>query len=111
MCTVANRTSSARAPRTASSELMQLHGIPELSSVRDHSVTTKCRLVVQAGVYMGSSSKLPGLSNSNGKASADPRHRQGAPHERAKRASRAHPQSSISELLDGEARYRVLADQ
>jgi PAS domain S-box-containing protein len=75
-------------------------------------VTTKSRLLSEAGSYMGSSSQLPGVHNSAGKASATRSRRQAATSDgKAKRASRARPQASIAELLDGEARYRVLADQ
>lgn len=61
---------------------------------------------------MGSSSQLPGLRNSRGKASLDQTaHSGGAPREKTKRVSRARRQTSIAELLDGEVRYRIVADQ
>jgi PAS domain S-box-containing protein len=61
---------------------------------------------------MGSSSLLPGHHKSGGMATVDPTsHEGGAPHRKARRSTRARPQSSIPELLDGEARYRILADQ
>lgn len=61
---------------------------------------------------MGSSSQLPGLHNSTGKASlARTAHPDGARREKAKRPSRGRPRTSIAELMDGEAKYRILADQ
>lgn len=61
---------------------------------------------------MGSSSQLPGPYKSGVKANVDRKsHQGGPPHRKATRSSRARPKSSIPDLLDGEARYRVLADQ
>jgi PAS domain S-box-containing protein len=85
---------------------------PNLSWYRNELVTSKPRFLTQSGSYMGSSSQLPGTHNSTGKASLKGTARQrAAPDAKAKRASRARPQASIAQLLDGEARYRVLADQ
>jgi PAS domain S-box-containing protein len=61
---------------------------------------------------MGSSSQLPGPHKSGGKASVDrTSHQREAPHRKATRSSRARPKRSMTEPLDGEARYRILADQ
>jgi len=61
---------------------------------------------------MGSSGHPPGLHKSGGKASPDRTSQQGgARHGTVTRSTRARPTSSISDLLDGEARYRILADQ
>jgi PAS domain S-box-containing protein len=61
---------------------------------------------------MGSSSPLPGPYKSGVKATVDREsHQGGTPHRKATRSSRSRPKSSIPELLDGEARYRILADQ
>jgi PAS domain S-box-containing protein len=61
---------------------------------------------------MGSPSQLPGPHKSGVKATVDrTSHQGGAPHRKATRSCRARPKSSIPELLDGEARYRILADQ
>jgi PAS domain S-box-containing protein len=60
---------------------------------------------------MGSSSQLPGLHNSTSKASLQrTAHQDGARREKAKRASRGRPRTSIAELLEGDAKYRILAD-
>ncbi|MFZ0168827.1 MAG: EAL domain-containing protein [Candidatus Dormiibacterota bacterium] len=61
---------------------------------------------------MGSSRPLPGPYKPGVTATVDRKSQQGlAPHRKATRSPRARPQSSIPELLDGEARYRILADQ
>lgn len=61
---------------------------------------------------MGSSRPLPGPYKSGATATVDRKSHQGrAPHRKATRSPRERPNSSIPELLDGEARYRILADQ
>ncbi|MGA8207966.1 MAG: EAL domain-containing protein [Candidatus Dormiibacterota bacterium] len=61
---------------------------------------------------MGSSNQLPGLGKSGSKTSLMRKSPQGETLAgKATRSSRARPKSSIPHLLDGEARYRVLADQ
>ena len=63
-------------------------------------------------LLMGSSSQLPGLHNSTSKAYLDRRaHPDGARREKAKLAPRGRPRTSIAELLDAEAKFRILADQ
>ena len=61
---------------------------------------------------MGSTSQLPGLRDSTGQASLGRTARQdGTQRERGKRGSRERAGRSIAELLDGEVKYRILADQ
>jgi len=58
---------------------------------------------------MGSSGPLSGPTSPGATATVDRKsHHGGTPH---RKATRARPKASIPELLDGEARYRILADQ
>ncbi|MGA7087560.1 MAG: PAS domain S-box protein [Candidatus Dormiibacterota bacterium] len=61
---------------------------------------------------MGSTTQLPGLRHPTGQASLGrTAHQDGAQREKGKRGSRGRARTSIAELLDGEVKYRILADQ